>query len=175
MGFEVDTKIHVYILREGETEPPDFIQNAWNLGKKAQAIIRPHVRIGMSAGESLAAMVSALEEAGYIHTPFTDIGTEDYKIIQRALANTDKPAFYLDLHAIGNSGDIGPSMATFRPDTHRLKIQENHLFAFEYAVHTNIAERPGYPISINFSNPQVVTSRGVEWIQPPNDEIILIR
>jgi hypothetical protein len=129
----------------------------------------------MTAGESLAAMVSALEEAGYIHTPFTDIGTEDYKIIQRALANTDKPAFYLDLHAIGNSGDIGPSMATFRPDTHHLKIQENHLFAFEYAVHSNIAERPGYPISINFSNPQVVTSRGVEWIQPPNDEIILIR
>ena len=66
MGFEVDTKIHVYILREGETESPDFIQNAWDLGKKAQAIIRPHVRIGMTAGESLSAMVSALEEAGYM-------------------------------------------------------------------------------------------------------------
>lgn len=56
-----------------------------------------------------------------------------------------------------------------------LLFQENHLFVFEYAVHTNIAERPGYLISINFSNPQVVTSRGVEWIQPPNDGIVLIR
>ena len=33
---------------------------------------------------------------------------------------------------MGN-GIIGPSMSGFRPDTHHLKIQENHLFAFECA------------------------------------------
>ena len=55
-----------------------------------------------------------------------------------------------------------------------LTIQENHIFAFEYAVHTNLPERPGYPISINISNPQVVSSRGVEFIQPPNEKIVLI-
>ena len=115
-----------------------------------------------------------MEEAGYTFTPFTDVGTEDYKEIQVALADTDKSGFYLDLHAHTNTGDIGPSISAFRPDTHHLTIQENHIFAFEYAVHTNLSERPGYPISINFSNPQIVTSRGVEWIQPSNDEIILI-
>ena len=66
-------------------------------------------------------------------------------------------------------------MAAFRASTHHLKIQENHIFAFEYAVYTNLPDRLGYPIAINFSNIQVVTSRGVEWIQSPNDEIILIK
>jgi hypothetical protein len=53
-------------------------------------------------------------------------------------------------------------------------IQENHIFAYEYAVHTNLPERPGYPISINISNPQVVTGNGVEFMQPPNEKIVLI-
>ena len=66
-------------------------------------------------------------------------------------------------------------MAAFRRDRDPIVIQENHIFAFEYAVHTNLPGRPGFPITINFSNPQVVTNLGVEWIQPPNDEIILIR
>ena len=39
----------------------------------------------------------------------------------------------------------------------------------------NIPERPGYPLTINFSNPQVVTDYGVEWIQDPNYGIYLIR
>ena len=184
MGFGVDTKIHAYILREGETHVPESIQYAWDQGKKAQGIMRQQIKVGMTAGESLQAIVSALEEADYIYTPFTDIGTDDYKILQRALANTNKSGFYVDLHAMGNNrngGDsdiinrIGASISDFRQATHHLKIPENHIFAFEYAVHTNLPERPGYPMSINFSNPQVVTQYGVEWIQPPNDEIILIR
>ena len=96
-------------------------------------------------------------------------------MIHEALAGSDVPGFSIDNHAFGNYGDIGPSMAAFRSDTHHLVIQENHLFAFEYMVHKNIAERPGYPLAFNISNPQLVTSRGVEFIQPPNEEIFLIR
>ena len=95
MGFGVDTKIHCYILREGETKVPEFLQYAWDQGKKAQGIIQRNVRVGMTAGESLEAIVKAMEEAGYIFTPLTDVGTEDYKEIQEALANTDKSGFYL--------------------------------------------------------------------------------
>ena len=99
-------------------------------------------------------------------------------MIQEYLADTDKSGSCVDLHAMGNNGGglvtLGPSMAPFRQDRDHLVIQENHIFAFEYAVHTNIPERHGFPITINFSNPQVVTNLGVEWIQPPNDGIVLI-
>ena len=183
MDFETDTKIHAYILREGEKRVPESIQYAWYQGKKAQAIMRRNIKVGMTAGESLEAIVSAMEKTGYIYTPFQDIGTEDYKTLQKALANTDKSGYYLDLHAIGNNYNhgshdilnrIGPSISDFRRNRWHLVIPENHIFAFEYAVHTNLPERPGYPMSINFSNIQVVTSRGVEWMEPPNEEIFLI-
>lgn len=67
--------------------------------------------------------------------------------------------------------DVGDRMRRDRDD---LIIHPNHIFAFEYAVHTNLPDRPGYPISISFSNPQVVGPNGVEWIQVPNYGIYII-
>ena len=132
----------------------------------------------MTAGESLRAIVAAMEEAGYIFTPFTDVDEDDYREVQEALAGGERSGFYIDLHAMGNHGGglvtVGPSMAAFRRDRDSIVIQENHIFAFEYAVHTNLPERPGFPISINFSNPQVVTNLGVEWIQPANEAIFIL-
>ncbi len=177
-SFGVDTKAYGYILREGETSVPESIQYAFDQAIKGQWIMRDHMRVGMTAGESLQAMISAMEEAGYIYTPFQDIGTEDYKMIQRELANTDKSGFSIDNHAMGNNGGgmttVGPSMAPFRRDRDHLVIQENNIFAFEYMVHTNLPERPGFPLSVNVSNVQIVSSRGVEWIQPPNEKIFLL-
>ena len=150
--------------------------------------MREHMRVGMTAGESLKAMISAMEDAGYIYTPFVNAGIQgtgrttdgkgnlDYVMIQKALANTNKPGFAIDNHAFGSTGTgtLGPSMTNFRKDRHHLVIQENHIFAFEYMVHRNMPERPGYPLAINISNPQIVTNRGVEWLQPPNEKIVLL-
>ena len=178
MGFGTDSKVHAYILREGETSVPESMQKVFDLGIKALDIMRPHMKVGMTGGESLAAMVKAMEDAGYIYTPFFDNGTEDYKMIQNALANTNKPGFSIDIHAFGNTGGSlrveGPSMAPFRVNTHNLKIQANHIFAYEYMIHMNIPERPGFPLAMNFSNPQIISSRGVELLRQPKEEIVLI-
>ena len=184
MGFGTDTKTHAYILREGEAGVPESIQYAFDQAIRGQWIMRDHIRVGMTGGEALDAVVGAMEAEGYIYTPFKnssvgaseqDGSDEDYLIIQRALENTDRSGFYVDHHSYGNTGVVGPSLSPFRPDVHHLRIQENHIFAFEYAVHTNLPERPEYPISINISNPQLVTSKGVEFIQPPNERITLIQ
>ena len=177
-SFTVDSKTQAYILREGETEVPEGLQRAWDFGKRAQAIMRPHVRVGMTSGESLEAMIAAMESEGYIYTPFTDDGEVDYRMVQDYLGDGEAPGFYLDLHAQGNNNGelmtVGPSMAPFRRDRDDLIIHPNHIFAFEYAVHTNLSDRPGYPISINFSNPQIVGPNGIEWIQVPNYGIYII-
>jgi len=176
--FATDYKRNAYILREGETDVPESIQHAFDRALAAQKIIRNNVKIGRTAGQTLKAIVSALEKADYIYTPFIDIGTEDYKMIQKALANTDKSGFSIDLHSQGNNSGslvtVGPSVAPFRSDRDHLKIQENHIFAFEYMVHTNLPERPGYPVSINIEGDHIVTSRGVEFLHPPNEGILLI-
>jgi Xaa-Pro dipeptidase len=177
-SFSVDTKTYAYILREGETSVPESIQYAYDQAIKGQWIMRPHMRVGMTARESLDAMVKAMEDAGYIYTPFKDVGSEDYRMLQEALANTDKSGFSIDNHTQGNNNGgleaVGPSMAPFRSDRDHLVIRENNIFAFEYLVYTNLPERPGYPLSLNISNVQIISNKGVEWIQPPNEGIFLI-
>jgi len=176
--FATDYKRNAYILREGETAVPESIQHAFDQALAAHDIIRANVKVGMAAGETLANLVAALEAAGYIYTPFIDIGTEDYSMIQEALSDTDKSGFSIDLHSLGNNGGslvtVGPSVAPFRSDRDDLVIAENHFFAFEYMVHTNLPERPGFPVSINIEGNHIVTSRGVEYLHPPNRGIILI-
>ena len=176
--FTTDYKRNFYVMRDGETTVPEGIQHAYDRAIGAREVIRQNIEVGKTAAETLEAIVSGLEDADYIHTPFINLGTEDYKMIQQVLANTDRSGFSIDLHSEGNNpGNIvtlGPSVAPFRLDRAHLVIQENHLFAFEYMVHTNLPERPGFPVSINIEGNHIVTSRGVEFLHPPNERILLI-
>ena len=176
--FQTDYKRNFYVMREGETTVPKSLQLAYDRAVAAREIMRPSMIVGKTAAEVLEDMVENLEDAGYIYTPFINIGTEDYKMIQNVLANSDKSGFSIDHHNegnnVGNIVTVGPSVAPFRLDRAHLKIQENHLFSFEYMVHTNLPERPGFPVSINIEGNHIVTSRGVEFLHPPNERILLI-
>jgi Xaa-Pro dipeptidase len=176
--FQTDYKRNAYIMREGETEVPESIQYAYDTAMAAQAVIRRNIKVGRTAITTLNAIVADLENEGYIYTPFIDIGQEDYKSVQRALANTDKPGFGIDLHSEGNFNGgletVGPSAAPFRSDRDHLMIDENNFFSFEYMVHVNLPERPGFPMSLNIEGNHIVSSRGVEFLHPPNQKILLI-
>ena len=176
--FSTDYKRTAYIMREGETSVPESIQLVFDRAMEARKIIRKQIKVGKTAGQTLKDIVSALEDAGYIYTPFSDRSPEDYESVQKALANTDKSSFSIDLHSMGNNGGslvtLGPSVAPFRSDRDHLKIQENHLFSFEFMVNTNIPERPGYPVVLNIEDNHIVTSRGVEFLHPQNERILLI-
>jgi methionine aminopeptidase len=156
---------------------PKELQYAYDQAIKGQWIMRPTIQVGKKAGDVLAAMIKSMKDEGYIYTPFTDNGKKDREIIRKALSNTDKSGFSVDLHVQGNNNGelitVGASMAPFRRDRDHLILKENHIFAFEYMVHTNMSGRE-QPLSINISNVQAVTNLGVEWIQPPNKEVYLI-
>ena len=177
--FVTDYKRNAYVLREGETEVPASLQHAYDQAIRAHEFIRANIRVGQTARQTLDAIVQALEEAGYIYTPFIDIGTQDYEQVQKALAGTDRSGFSIDLHSQGHHGGslvtVGPSMAPFRSDRDDIVIQENHIFSFEYMVHSNLPERPGFPISLNIEGNHVATRRGVEYLHPRNQRILLIR
>ena len=173
-----DYKRNAYVLREGETGVPESLQYAFDQAIRAREIIAANIRVGRTARQTLDSIVQSLEETGYLYTPFIDIGTEDYKMVQQALADTDRSGFSIDLHSQGHHGGslitVGPSVAPFRSDRDHLRIQENNIFSFEYMVHTNLPERPGFPISLNIEGNHVVTSLGVEYLHPPNERILLI-
>ena len=177
--FETDYKRYCYIMQEGETEVPEFLQSFFDRAVDARDIIRANIKVGRTAEETLDAIVAAFEEEGYIYTPFSDIGAEDYAMVQKALGKSDKWGFSIDLHSLGNNTGslvtVGPSVAPFRKDRWPIIIHENHLFAFEYMIHTNIPERPGYPLTINIEGNHIVTAKGVEWLHPPVENILIIR
>ena len=111
--FVTDYKRNAYVLREGETGVPESLQHAFDQAMRAREIIAPNIRVGRTARQTLDAIVQSLEEAGYIYTPFIDIGTEDHKMVQQALADTDQSGFSIDLHSQGHHGGslvtVGPS------------------------------------------------------------------
>ncbi len=176
--FSTDYKRNAYIMREGETSVPKSLQHAFDRAIEARKIIRKQIKAGITAGETLNTINAALKDADYLYTPFSDRSPDDYFNLQKVLADTDKSGFFVDLHSQGNHGGtlvtVGPSISAFRSDRDHLPIQENHLFSLEYVVSTNLPERPGYPIVINIEGNHVVSSRGVEFLHPPNEKILLI-
>ena len=183
MNYGTDYKRNAYILKEGETEIPEGLQHAWERGIKAREIIRKNIKIGNTARETLSLCAKSLEKAGYVYTPFTDFFDKDKKLIE-SLGDSKKSGFSIDCHTVGNTGNseisVGPSFAPFRDISKNgysgrghLKIQENNLFAFEYMIHTWIPEW-NRRVSINFEDNSIVTSKGVEFLYPINEKIIVI-
>ena len=176
LNFGTDYKRNAYILKEGETKPPAGLQHAFNRGLEARKIIRKHIKAGIPAYEVLEAIVIAMEKEGYVYTPYSDIGSIDKEIIN-ALGENKKSGFSIDCHPLGNTGngdtEPGARLAPFSIHRQKFTIQSNHLFAFEYMVHTWIPEWEKR-ISINFEDNHIVTNNGVEWLYPPNEKIIII-
>jgi hypothetical protein len=124
----------------------------------------------------LKIVAHALEEAGFIYTPFVDT-PKDREIVQ-SLGDEEKSGFSIDCHCVGNTGNseiaVGPSMAPFRPQRAHLMVQPNNLIAFEFIVHTWIPEW-GMRLAINFEDNAMVTPNGIEALYPRNEKMILIR
>jgi hypothetical protein len=176
LNFGTDFKRYGYILKEGETVLPPWIQHVWNRALEVREIIRKSFRPGKTAGETLEIIANTVERAGFIYTPFTDT-VKDKELIQ-ALGDSEKSGFSLDCHCVGNTGNsevaVGPSLASFRPDRAHLLIQPNNLIAFEFVVHTWVPEL-GKRLAINYEDSAIVTERGVEALYPRNENIQLIR
>ena len=177
LNFGTDFKRNAYILKEGETDIPKGLKHAWNRTIKAREIIRKTFKIGSTAGESLKAVVRALEAGGFVHTPSDDISSQ-YRDLMNTLGDSDKSGFSIDFHATGNTsvGDItaGPSIAPWRKGRAHLMVQQNYIFAFEFMVHTWIPEW-GKRVSISYEDNSIVTEKGVEALYPWHDTIMIIR
>ena len=176
LNFGTDFKRAAYVLKNDEKNEPIGLKRAWLKGVDAREIIRDNFKIGYDAGESLKNIVNALEKEGFIYTPSMDIGTQ-YRDLMNKLGDSDKIGFTIDMHATGNTsiGDVtsGPSVAPWRFGRKHIKIDENYIFALEFVINSWVPEW-GKRISIPFEENAIVTNRGVEYIYPKHEKIILI-
>jgi Xaa-Pro aminopeptidase len=161
-----DVKRIAYVLREGEGEAPESIRHAFDRAVDVRETIRRTIRPGRTAGETLQELyrqVDAMEGFRAMEEFNRPFGGETTDV-------------YIGAHSVGNLGHgVGPSIAAFNPQRMTYEIRPTNLFSIEFFAYTPIPEWGGRKLRVPFEDDAIVTERGVEWLYPVKDRVLLIR
>lgn len=166
LNFHTDVKRHAYVLKEGETDLPESYQAAFDNGRQVRDILKRHIRPGVTASETLELLNARIAEAGFSVMEVFNEPSDDPELVDVIIA----------CHSVGNLGHgVGPSIAFFNPERLTYTIEPTNLLSIELFAYTAIPEWNGRKLRIPLEDDAVVTERGVEWLYPVNEEILLIR
>ncbi|MBT5218279.1 MAG: M24 family metallopeptidase [Woeseia sp.] len=166
MNFYTDMKRHAYVLQEGETHLPDSLQKAFDNGRAVRDILKANIKAGRTAGETFELLNAHINDAGFRVMETFNNPTDDPDIVD----------VIIGCHSVGNLGHgIGPSIAWFNPERMTYVIQPTNLFSIELFAYTAIPEWGGKKLRIPLEDDAIVTERGVEWLYPVNQKVLLIR
>jgi Xaa-Pro aminopeptidase len=165
LNFCTDVKRVAYVLREGETEAMPSIQNAFDRAMEARAVSRRAIRPGITAQANIERVRVALEEAGFVPIPFNE--------------PTDGPmtdVTYQGHHSVGNLGHgTGPSAAFWNPLRVTFEVRPSNILSVELFAYTAIPEWGGAKARIPLEDDALMTERGLEWLYPANNRLLVIR
>ncbi len=165
LNMYTDMKRIVYVLKEGETAAPPGIQHAFDQGRRVREIIRQTIKPGYTAAEMVDMLGQAITDEGFQMM-------EEFNVI----TDTDKTEVMVGCHSVGNTGHgIGPSIAWFNPLRLTFEIKPTNMFVIELFAYTAAEEFGGAKVRIALEDDAIVTERGVEWLYPVNERILLIR
>ena len=165
MNMFTDMKRIAYVLKEGETEVPAGIQNAFDQGVKVRDIIKETIKPGVTAQKAEDLVYAALTKAGFNKMK----GFNKY-------TDLDKTDVIIGCHSVGNWGHgIGPSIAFFNPVRLGYELKPSNLISIELFAYTKIPEWGGKKLRIPLEDDAVITERGVEWLYPINPKILVIK
>jgi Xaa-Pro aminopeptidase len=154
-----------YVLRPEETEAPAGLRHAFDRAVEAREVVRRAIRTGITAKQAEGEIYAALESAGFRRIDFNQ-PTDDPE-------STD---VVIGCHSVGNSGHgIGPSIAFFNPKQLTFEIRPTNLFSIELFAYTAAPEWGGAKVRIPLEDDAIVTERGIEWLYPVNERILLVR
>jgi len=76
----------------------------------------------------------------------------------------------------GNLGhDVGGSLFEIFPLRTTYEIKPNSLIAFEFIVFTPAEEWGGNKVPVCVEENALITERGIEWVHPPQERVLVIR
>jgi Xaa-Pro aminopeptidase len=166
LNFFTDIKRQAYVLREGETELPASLQKAFDNGRAVRSVIKANIKAGKTAGETFDLLNEKLAEAGFAVMDTFNRPTDDPALVD----------VIIGCHSVGNLGHgIGPSIAWFNPERMKYTIHPSNLFSIELFAYTAIPEWGGKKLRIPLEDDALLTERGVEWLYPATDKVLLIR
>lgn len=165
MNMYTDMKRMAYVLKEGETEVPASIQNAFDEAVKVRTIIQKTIKAGVTAKQAEEAIYVALTKEGYNRMK----GFNQY-------TDLDKTDVIVGCHSVGNWGHgIGPSIAYWNPVRLDYTLKPSNLLSIEFFAYTKIPEWGGAKLRIPLEDDALLTNRGIEWIYPINPKVLLIK
>jgi Xaa-Pro aminopeptidase len=160
-----DQKRIAYVLKPGETAAPAWLQRAFDQALKVRDVVQRTIKPGKTAESALADINQALVRAGFkqmttFNQPSNDASTE----------------FIVGNHSVGDWGHgIGPSIAFFNPGRLKYEIRPTNLFSIELFAYTPADAWGGKKVRIPLEDDAIVTPRGIEWVYPVNQRILLVR
>lgn len=164
MNFCTDVKRLAYVLKPGEGAPPPGIQHAFDQALKVREIVRANIRPGRRADETLKILNARIAEAGFAIMETFNRPTD-----------TPKTEVIVGCHSVGNLGHgVGPSIAWFNPLRLTFEIRPTNMFSIEFFAWTPASEWGGKKVRIPLEDNAIVTERGIEWIYPVVQRILLI-
>jgi Xaa-Pro aminopeptidase len=165
LDFYTDMKRVAYVLREGETRPPDGIRHAYEQALRVRDVMKASIKPAATAQAAVDATWAAIEAAGFGRIDFNQ-PTDDPSVTDVVIGP----------HSVGNWGHgLGPSLAFFNPTRLTYELRPSTLISVELFAYTANPDWDNAKIRIPLEDDAVVTSRGVEWLYPVADRILVIK
>jgi Xaa-Pro aminopeptidase len=156
LGLATDTQHVGYVLREGETGPPEGLLRALRNSNRLQDLLLERMRPGRTGNEVLADTLAAMKAAGIDGTVYT--------------------------HPIGDHGHgAGPLIGLWDrqdgvPGRGDVPLLPETWFSIELQATTPVAEWDGQPLRSAQEEDAVLGAAGrVEWVLPRQERYHLVR
>ncbi len=179
--------LYAYVLREGETEPPADIKKLWAEYLTIDKILTETIRTGLTPREIMKSYERKFEDAGIIvrDSQLHMVQPKNDFPVYSAGFDPDKTQLTLDLHGKGKGARerkfdiyLGPRMGSYGPDwTFDVPLSPNHHFVLEYFFYMPSPADQGEDQYLLFWDHEqaVATASGVEYLSPPQQELLLIQ
>lgn len=179
--------VYAYVLEQGENEPPAEIQALWEEYLRVDAILAETIRSGLTPREIARAYEARFEEAGII------VRADQLHMV---LPKNDFPAYveghepgktHLTIDAHGQTKGarpwsvetyFGPRIGSYGPDWSKdIPLAPNHHFVIEHFFYMPSPGPEGMDQYLLWWDHEeaIATPDGIEYLSPPQEELILIR
>ena len=179
--------VYAYVLREGESEPPPEIQRLWDEYLLVDSILVETIRAGLTPREIMADYAPRFEEAGIIlvNDQLHMIDAKNNFPVYSEGYDPERTLLSIDSHGQTKGARPwsvesyhGPRIGSYGPEwMWDVPLAPYHHFVLEYFFYMPSEGPEGQDQYLFWWDHEeaIATENGVEYLSPPQEELILIR